>query len=849
MKRIPLRIFIVVLITGIIGVAGMVILKFNIDKLSEAYHEIIDEHAVNQDYMKSIVASLYQHQAQVMNHILADNDDMYAKYEEKEQVLRQTISTELDEFGLGMQVDERSRLYHKVYSNYYSYLRNVDIILGLSRDGDKNMASYYVNTTMVGFLENMDNDLNELDSLTISEMNEAKHSMDRLIALSRINELISILGILIAIVICLFLCVKLTTKLENARQEADAANHSKSLFLAKMSHEIRTPINAIIGMNEMILREEKRPEIIEYGMDVKRSAYALLSTINDILDLSKIESGKMELVFVEYDVSTLLHDIISMISMKAKDKGLEVILSLDESIPSRLYGDDVRLRQILINLLNNAVKYTETGSVTLKVRNRFENNKSLLDFEVNDTGIGIKEDDIKKLFAEFQRIDEKRNRNIEGTGLGMSIVKQLLSLMDSQLQVKSVYGEGSSFYFTICQEIIDITPIGDIEERIKEQSEEYSYEAMFIAPDAKILVVDDNLVNRKVFINLLKNIYMDIDEASGGYECLEKVANNTYDMIFLDHMMPDLDGVKTLEKIHELSGWYEKNTPVIALTANALSGAKEMYLGLGFADYLSKPFRPEMLEEIIFAFLPKEKIKKAEHTTVSAKKVDSNANKSIEELPAINGMDWNVAFVHQPDKEALIETIKLFLQTLEPDAVFLENQFSMLKDNAFEGDRDEILRQYRVKVHSMKSTAALIGAVPVSGVAKTLEDLANEHDIEAIMAITPVFLKQWRGYGDKLSCFKEPEKDETKSEVDRSVVVQLLDNVVLALEEMDVDLADELVDKLKHIKLNDDVSKLFEKVDSAVVNLDAVAAGEAVEEIKNNSSQPFFNTLYNISLS
>lgn len=235
--------------------------------------------------------------------------------------------------------------------------------------------------------------------------------------------------------------------MENARREADAANHSKSLFLAKMSHEIRTPINAIIGMNEMILREEDRQDIIDYGMDVKRSAYSLLSTINDILDFSKIESGKMELVFAEYDVSTLLHDIVNMISMKAKDKGLEIKLSLDEQLPSKLYGDDVRLRQILINLLNNAVKYTDTGSVTLSVSGEIQDSNVNLYFEVKDTGIGIKKEDLNKLFTEFERIEEKRNRNIEGTGLGISITTQLLVMMDSQLKVDSVYGEGSKFYF------------------------------------------------------------------------------------------------------------------------------------------------------------------------------------------------------------------------------------------------------------------------------------------------------------------------------------------------------------------------------------------------------------------
>lgn len=836
MKRIPLRIFIIVLITGIIGVAGMVVLKYNIDKLSEAYHEIIDEHAVNQDHMKSIVASLYQHQAQVMNHILADSDEMYDKYEGKESQLREKISAELTDFGTEMQTAERSKLYHKVYSNYYSYIRNVDIVLELSRNGDKNMATYYVNTIMVGFLENMDQDLNELDNLTVSEMDEAKASMDKLIKFSRINELISILGILIAVVICLFFCVKLTTKLENARQEADAANHSKSLFLAKMSHEIRTPINAIIGMNEMILREEDRPELIEYGLDVKRSAYTLLSTINDILDLSKIESGKMELVSVEYDVITLLHDIINMISMKARDKGLEIILSVDEDVPTRLYGDDVRLRQILINLLNNAVKYTETGSVTLMVRSVIEGQKAKLSFEVKDTGIGIKEEDIQKLFAEYERIEEKRNRNIEGTGLGMSIVMQLLALMDSQLKVVSVYGEGSSFYFSLEQNIVDAGPIGDIEERMKELSEEYNYEVSFVAPEAKLLVVDDNMVNRKVFVSLLKGLQMEIDEANGGYECLEKLAANKYDLVFLDHMMPDLDGVQTLEKAQKLSNWKDNKTSVIALTANALSGAKEMYLELGFSDYLSKPFRPEMLEEMLLHYLPQDKIKKVDGISSGIKKNVNCKKNNIEELPVIDGMDWNVAMVHYPDKESLIDTIGLFLHTLEPDASYLEAQFEMLQNESLKENEDSIFKQYRVKVHSMKSTAALIGAMSLSGVAKMLEDHAATKDRDVILAITPFFLREWRDYRNRLACFEMQREADTKEEVEQAVIVQLLDNVVMALEEMDIDLADEILSELKQLKLSYSVEQLIGKLEDAVVNLDEGVARTIVQEMKDNEN-------------
>ena len=839
MKRIPLRIFIIVLITGIIGVMGMVVLKYNIDKLSNTYHVIMDEHAVNQDYMKSIMTHLYQHKAQVMDHILADSEDMYDKYEQKEVELRNKMIDEFTEFGLHMQGNERERYYHKVYSNYYSYLRNVDIILELSRGGNKNMATYYVNTTMVGFLEDVDHDLSELDELTVNEMNEAKAYMDRLIRVSQISESICIVFILVAVVVCLAYCAKLTTKLENARREADAANHSKSLFLAKMSHEIRTPINAIIGMNEMILREEDRQDIIDYGMDVKRSAYSLLSTINDILDLSKIESGKMELVCAEYDVSTLLYDIVNMISMKAKDKGLEIKLSLDEQLPSKLYGDDVRLRQILINLLNNAVKYTDTGSVTLSVSGEIQDSNVNLYFEVKDTGIGIKKEDLNKLFAEFERIEEKRNRNIEGTGLGISITTQLLTMMDSQLKVDSVYGEGSKFYFHLLQNIVDKEPIGDIEERIREQAVEYSYEVSFVAPEAKILVVDDNQVNRKVFCNLLKELQMEIHEATGGFACLDMVTKQTYDLIFLDHMMPDLDGVETIKKMHTLDNNLCKETPVIALTANALSGAKEMYLDIGFSDYLSKPFQPEKLEEMLLEYLPKEKVVAVDTSDLPKKKKrDKILNFADQGFPDVEGMDWKYAAIVQPNAEFLLDAILMFTSLLKSDAQVLKQNYNilleMLATNPSESEEVlEAWRQYRVKVHAMKSSAAMIGAVSLSSFARLLEDFSKKRIIEPIKALTDIFLEEWLSYEERLSVFKVNEGNtENGKKFSASAILDFLSPLDVAMEDMDVDTADEIIKQIQCYEMPDNLKELTDQLASAVMNLDIQMEHEIVKKLR-----------------
>lgn len=838
MKRIPLRIFIIVLITGIIGVTGMVVLKYNIDKLSNTYHVIMDEHVVNQDYMKNIMTHLYQHKAQVMDHILANSEDMYDKYEQKEVELRNKIIEEFTEFGLHMQDNERERYYHKVYSDYYSYLRNVDIVLELSRGGSKNMATYYVNTTMVGFLGNVDHDLAELDELTVNEMNEAKAYMDGLIRFSQISESICIIFILVAVIVCLVYCVKLTTKLENARKEADVANRSKSLFLAKMSHEIRTPINAIIGMNEMILREEDRQDIIDYGMDVKRSAYSLLSTINDILDLSKIESGKMELVLAEYDVGALLYDIVNMISMKAKDKELEIKLSLDEQLPSKLYGDDVRLRQILINLLNNAVKYTDTGSVTLSVSGEIQDSNVNLYFEVKDTGIGIKKEDLNKLFAEFERIEEKRNRNIEGTGLGISITTQLLTMMGSQLKVDSVYGEGSKFYFHLLQNIVDKEPIGDIEERIHNQVVEYNYEVSFVAPEAKILVVDDNQVNRKVFLNLLKELQMEIHEAAGGFACLDMVTKQPYDLIFLDHMMPDLDGVETIKKMHGLDNNLCKETPVIALTANALSGAKEMYLGIGFSDYLSKPFQPEKLEEMLLEYLPKEKIVAVNSSDVPKKnKRDKILNFVDQGFPDVEGIDWKYAAIVQPNAEILLDVLETFTSLIKFDAQVLKQKYDILLEMqaAKPSESEDVLeawRQYRVKVHAMKTSAAMIGAVSLSSFAKLLENFSQKRIMEPIKVLTDIFLEEWLSYEERLSVFKAKEGNiENKKKFSDSAILDLLSSLDAAMEDMDIDTADEMMNQIQGYEMPDHLKELVEQLASAVMNLDIQMEHEIVKKL------------------
>lgn len=393
-------------------------------------------------------------------------------------------------------------------------------------------------------------------------------------------------------------------KVEAAREDAVMANLAKGRFLAQMSHEIRTPINAILGMDEMILRESTEANVVEYAEDINAAGQLLLSIVNEILDLSKIESGKMEIVEAQYNLSSVVDDLTTMMVVKAQSKELAFKVDLDGSLPAILYGDDVRIRQILTNLLSNAIKYTKEGKVQLDIAGEVEENIVVLRFSVKDTGIGIKEENIANLFDEYKRIEEGSNRYVEGTGLGLNITMRLLELMGSKLQVRSEYGKGSEFFFELRQEIREAVTIEEYRKKNESGKACERWKGAFIAPKAHFLIVDDNMMNRKVFIKLLKHTKIQIDEAESGFECIDKMKENSYDIVFLDHMMPELDGVETLQRLKQMRDYPSENTPIVALTANAIVGAKKQYINEGFDDFLPKPIIYRDAEELILKFLP-----------------------------------------------------------------------------------------------------------------------------------------------------------------------------------------------------------------------------------------------------
>ncbi|MCR4787445.1 MAG: response regulator [Lachnospiraceae bacterium] len=397
--------------------------------------------------------------------------------------------------------------------------------------------------------------------------------------------------------------------LEIEKDAANASNKAKSDFLANMSHEIRTPMNAIIGMDEMILRTMPGDPVKKYALDIQSAGKTLLSIINDILDLSKIESGKMELVPVEYGFASVMNDVVNMTMNKALDKGLRYDINVSGDIPSKLRGDEIRIRQIMLNLINNAIKYTHEGSVSVDVS--YDKGSEMLKMKVSDTGIGIREEDMDKLFGSFQRLEEDKNRNIEGTGLGLNITMRLVKMMDGSIDVESKYGEGTKFTAAMKQTVVDGTPVGDFSQnlqRMQRQTEEYT--PSLIAPDARILVVDDNDMNLEVIEGLLIDTEISITMAGSGSECLEILRENKFDIIFLDQMMPGMSGAQTLAEIRK--DHLADDTPIIALTADAIVGARENYIKEGFTDYLSKPVMYKALEAIMLKYFDKKLIKTKE---------------------------------------------------------------------------------------------------------------------------------------------------------------------------------------------------------------------------------------------
>lgn len=548
---------------------------------------------------------------------------------------------------------------------------------------------------------------------------------------------------------CIVCFVYDLTKEKNMLEEVVRANKAKSQFLANMSHEIRTPINGILGMDSVLLKECHDENLREYAKNIQSAGQSLLSIINDILDISKIESRKMEILTIRYQLFSVLNDCYNLTKIKLQNKPVSFIMQINEKLPSWLYGDEVRIRQIINNFLSNAVKYTKEGNITFELDFEEKTDEQiLLVITVRDTGIGIKEEDLGKLFESFTRIEEKRNRNIEGTGLGLNLTKNLVNLMGGEVFAESTYGKGSCFTAKIPQKIADAKPMGDFGKSYQQYlSTSDDDKLSFLAPDAKILVVDDVTMNLKVVEGLLKATKIQIDTAVSGSECLECVKTTPYQMIFLDHMMPEMDGLETLEHMKNLADNPNAQTPVIMLTANAIVGAKEEYIEAGFTDYLTKPIRETELLEIILKYLPEELVcenggqgieKSQDAQDMEQPEAGGEGAEPLQRLEQLEGLDVKTGLTYCMNEEDFyIEMLQEFLQA---------DKASQLKHFLAEEDWDN----YRTTVHALKSTSLTIGAAHLSGEAKALEMAAKEGNMDYIRSHHDGVMDEYKELTDHL---------------------------------------------------------------------------------------------------
>ena len=609
-----------------------------------------------------------------------------------------------------------------------------------------------------------------------------------------------------------FIAILRATELARMEERrAKAANEAKSNFLANMSHEIRTPINAVLGMNEVILRECKDEKILEYSRNIEGAGRTLLSLINDILDFSKIEAGSMEINEVDYDLSSVLNDVYNMVHIKAEQKSLAFNFQIAEDLPDKLFGDEMRIRQIMVNILNNAVKYTNEGSVSLSVNGSREfGDRIILKIDVTDTGTGIKEEDKASLFEKFKRLDIDKNKTVEGSGLGLAITSSLIDLMGGSIMVESEYGQGSTFTVMLPQRIVDDTPIGDFKRRIAGTGREMKeYKEKLTAPDALVLVVDDTPMNHVVITELLKPTKVQVESARSGFECIEKQHAKKYDLIFLDYRMPGLDGIETLDEIKKDSESPNKNTPVIVLTANAISGAKENFIREGFDDYLSKPVESDKLEEALIKYLPKNKVILT--PSDGEEEVVKTETDTSDERPPwtqnLEKIDVEEGLKNCGNMDSYLSILKVYYESVP-----------MTESNIVTAFNEENWKDYTSYVHSLKSTSRTIGAKELSAFAAEMEAAGNDHDIDKIKARQNELMTLFETVKNTLEKVpdikgEEPEvEDVGKEDITQDQLLDAYQSIVEVSKSLDYDTLTFILDSLKKYNLPEKDTKIARRI-------------------------------------
>lgn len=573
--------------------------------------------------------------------------------------------------------------------------------------------------------------------------------------------------------------------------QTEDANRAKTNFVSNMSHEIRTPMNSIVGITEILLRSRHSPKEQEYLLNIQSSGRVLLTIINDVLDCSKMEAGKMQLFDEPYDTCSLFHDLRISMENRIGHSGLELIYDIDQDIPCKLKGDMGRIRQVIINLVNNAIKYTEKGSVRFSVHVRQKNtDKVMLYYEVADTGIGIRKEDQKILFDAFQCVEMDRNRYVEGTGLGLTISQNLVNMMGGVIEVESEYGKGSRFFFTIEQTIIDPTPVSAVNYNgQKDNVTEKEAECLFIAPEAHILLVDDNELNLVVAKELLKPLRMQIDTAENGLQAVKMVRGSQYDLVLMDHMMPVMDGIEAAKAIRALPEDKYQKLPIIALTANAMVDARKEFLNAGMNGFVAKPIDFARICNQLKLWLPKDLVRDVPKEEAKKLLADDLSDREIQPEDPQMGFSFEEGVKHCGSKAALMKTIRIFYRTIDSKANKIEQ---CLKEG--------LISDYVIEIHALKSSALLIGAVPLSEAAKELEDYGKQGKTEVLEEKTPDVLTLYRDLKNILRPYAEKEED-AKKEFSDGEWITALQQIHQCIEQFDLDGVDQIMEQLEEYQV------------------------------------------------
>lgn len=625
-------------------------------------------------------------------------------------------------------------------------------------------------------------------------------------------------------------------ELEEAISAAKKANGARDIFLANMSHELRTPINTILGLNELIIRESQDEAIKEYALDIRQAGNILLTLVSDILDYTKLEAGQMSLMDGIYDISSLLNDLINGISLQLRKKKLDLKLDIADDIPYKLSGDEIHIRQVIGNLLTNAVKYTEKGDITLHLDwNKVSEDEIEIEIAVTDTGIGIKEQDIPRLFGVFQRMDSTVRSKNERTGLGLAITKRLVQMMGGELQVQSTYGKGSTFSFKVVQKVVDAAPLGDFEKQYYESLHSTeNYRQKFIAPMGRIMIVDDNAMNLAVAQGLLKQTRLQIDVAGSGEECLELLKRKTYHLICLDHMMPVMDGVETLHMIRAMEGNPSADIPIIALTANAVAGAREFYLNEGFQDYLTKPIDADKFENMLIQYLPDNVVylTQGEHVDRDYEKENAELASDVRESQLyVIGFNIRNGLKYMGGDKAL------YSKVLHDFHLILQEKEQALREFLKKGD----MHGYAIIVHSLKGNARNVGADGLADEAFELEKMSKAGRREDVEVRSPILFNMMKNMRNGLKAYldneakeeeisRQPESKEQKK-ITEDDWIQALKELAGRLDDFDGDSVNEKLEELKKYDRPESDKKMLRLCEKAVKDYAYDVALEVVNAV------------------